>query len=101
MDDHSVLSSALSDLPAVSRVKELCYGLDHWIVDNHMVIDMSKHAKVWITDELDVNPVNTAAGYYIAYSLIPKLYRCDAKRLKLYHQVLALDDLALLISSAE
>uniref|UniRef100_A0AC35EWV9 Uncharacterized protein n=1 Tax=Panagrolaimus sp. PS1159 TaxID=55785 RepID=A0AC35EWV9_9BILA len=100
MDDHTVVSSASSDLPAVSRVKELCYVIDHWLVDDHM-IDMSKHAKVWITDELDIRPDLTAAGFYMAHSLIPKLYRCDAKILTLYHQVLALDDLALLISSAE
>uniref|UniRef100_A0A914PCK0 Uncharacterized protein n=1 Tax=Panagrolaimus davidi TaxID=227884 RepID=A0A914PCK0_9BILA len=79
------------------------YSDDEWFVDRKP-FDLSKlECKLWITDELVVTPKTSvkAGNQSILSSLMPKLYRCDAKYLHLYDQVITFRDLSLLISSAD
>uniref|UniRef100_A0A914P5M5 Uncharacterized protein n=1 Tax=Panagrolaimus davidi TaxID=227884 RepID=A0A914P5M5_9BILA len=68
---------------------------------NEKPLDLTKYnCQYWITDK-----INASAYVFVDKNIfspiIPKLYRCDAKSLFLYFQVVSFIELSLLISSAE
>uniref|UniRef100_A0A914YFQ6 Uncharacterized protein n=1 Tax=Panagrolaimus superbus TaxID=310955 RepID=A0A914YFQ6_9BILA len=54
-------------------------------------------SKLWITGALTVYPKN-AGNDSVASSIVPKIYRCDLKRLNLYDQVISLKERIFLCS---
>uniref|UniRef100_A0AC35FNN1 Uncharacterized protein n=1 Tax=Panagrolaimus sp. PS1159 TaxID=55785 RepID=A0AC35FNN1_9BILA len=66
-----------------------------------VILNLTKYnCKYWITSEIYA-PAHGLVNQNIVSSIIPKLYRCDVKRLFLFHQIIFFNDLLLLISSAE
>uniref|UniRef100_A0A914YIJ7 Ribosomal protein S2 n=1 Tax=Panagrolaimus superbus TaxID=310955 RepID=A0A914YIJ7_9BILA len=64
-------------------------------------IDMNRiSAKLWITDRLPVYRQHVSNNSLVS-SIIPKIYQCDAKYLILCDQVISLNELIFLCSSAE
>uniref|UniRef100_A0A914QUP1 Uncharacterized protein n=1 Tax=Panagrolaimus davidi TaxID=227884 RepID=A0A914QUP1_9BILA len=82
-----------NEIIVVNRLDDF---LGKWRV-NEKPHDFTKYnCKYWITNEITVS----ARG--LGFSpIIPKLYRCDVKRLRLSFQVVSFTDLSILISSAE
>uniref|UniRef100_A0A914YYE0 Uncharacterized protein n=1 Tax=Panagrolaimus superbus TaxID=310955 RepID=A0A914YYE0_9BILA len=80
----------------------LRYGQNGWettVKDDWKSIDMNKlSSKLWITDGLMVYPEDVSN---VASSIIPKIYRCDVKRLDLENQVISLNELIFLCSSVK
>uniref|UniRef100_A0A914YJ44 Uncharacterized protein n=1 Tax=Panagrolaimus superbus TaxID=310955 RepID=A0A914YJ44_9BILA len=64
-------------------------------------IDMNKlSSKLWITNELFVSP-ETVSNDCVASLIVPKIYRCDVKRLNLYNLIISLNELIFICSSVK
>uniref|UniRef100_A0A914QST9 Uncharacterized protein n=1 Tax=Panagrolaimus davidi TaxID=227884 RepID=A0A914QST9_9BILA len=68
---------------------------------NEKPLDFTKYnCKYWITGEIYASAYESVDENILS-PIIPKIYRCDVKRLYLYSQVMSFDDLSLIVSSAE
>uniref|UniRef100_A0A914YK29 Uncharacterized protein n=1 Tax=Panagrolaimus superbus TaxID=310955 RepID=A0A914YK29_9BILA len=76
-------------------------GWETWIKNGWKNIDMNRiSCKLWITYRIRVYPDNKINGTF-ASSVVPKIYRCDAKCLILYNQIISFNKLMFLCSSVE
>uniref|UniRef100_A0A914QCR8 Uncharacterized protein n=1 Tax=Panagrolaimus davidi TaxID=227884 RepID=A0A914QCR8_9BILA len=81
----------------IHRLRAFC---GKWEV-NEKPLDLIKYnCKYWITDEIRASALDIV-NRNIFSQVVPKLYRCDAKSLYLWSQVVSFNDLSLIISSAE
>uniref|UniRef100_A0A914NZ64 Uncharacterized protein n=1 Tax=Panagrolaimus davidi TaxID=227884 RepID=A0A914NZ64_9BILA len=83
-------------------IQSLWYSNDRWEVCNKLFGFKNLTCKLWITEELFVDLYEAkCAPRSILSSIIPQIFRCDVQNLTIMNQDIALNDLSLLLSSAE
>uniref|UniRef100_A0AC35GI74 Uncharacterized protein n=1 Tax=Panagrolaimus sp. PS1159 TaxID=55785 RepID=A0AC35GI74_9BILA len=83
-------------------IQSLWYSNDQWEIYNKAFSFKNLTCKVWITEELFMDLYEAkCAPRSILSSIVPQIFRCDVQHLTIINQDIALNDLSLLLSSAE
>uniref|UniRef100_A0A914PG02 Uncharacterized protein n=1 Tax=Panagrolaimus davidi TaxID=227884 RepID=A0A914PG02_9BILA len=83
-------------------IQSLWYSNDQWEICNKLFSFKNLTCKIWITEELFMDLYEAKCPpRSILSSIIPQIFQCDVQNLTIMNQDIALNDLSLLLSSAE